>query len=106
VAVENLENPYANTFTILGNFVVPEAQNMKAFGSKKTRSHFVALGVRVLSAIDVDDERVREAHEIDDVAPDRLLSSEFGSRELATAEEAPHRLLCLGHVAAEAAGYV
>ena len=100
-AIEDLQNPRTDTVPVLHDLVVPEAQNPESLTGEKSRADFITFGVCVLPAIDLDDERMREANEVHDITADRLLSTKLGSSQLAAAEEVPHHFLGVRHIAAE-----
>ena len=54
----------------------------------------------MLSAIDLDDEALFEADEIDNVDPERMLAAKAIARELAFAQLTPEFALTVGHVTA------
>lgn len=52
-------------------------------------SHAVGVIVQVLSAVDLDNQPRVEAHEIDDIRSDGLLSFKFGAAEAMGAQVFP-----------------
>src|SRR6185312_273475 len=101
--MQRRNDPFQYAFEILHHFVVPESQNTKAVRFEAPRPLLLVLvGIAVLAAIDLDDQAVLEADEIDDIAFDRLLPAEFGAN-LMRAQCPPDPLLGLGRVTTESA---
>jgi hypothetical protein len=59
------------------------------------------FGFEVLRAIELDDELYREADEVDDVWPERGLSSELMVAEFLSAEEMPEAFFGVGGLIAQ-----
>ncbi len=75
---------------VLQHVVVPEAQNTEPFVLKPKRALCIFLrALRMLAAIDFDDEPPLNAHEVGDVAPERRLASEAMAVQLSEPEMAP-----------------
>jgi hypothetical protein len=51
----------------------------------------------MMAAIDLDDEAPLQAHEIDNVRPDRMLPAEVMAVDLPLEQLAPELPLCLAH---------
>lgn len=81
---------FDDAFDVAEDVVVPEAQNTKTFAVEPVRAFDIFLRtVRMLSAINLDDEPSFKANEIDDEASDRRLAAEAMAIELPKAQVAP-----------------
>jgi hypothetical protein len=89
----------------LKDLVVPESKDAIAPGVEEGRAEFVfARSVKVLGAIEFDDEASFGRAEVGEVGADRELTAEFRIAQLAGSEMAPEDSLGFGLIAAEAAG--
>ena len=80
--------------------MVPEAQNAKAADGEVRIAFPVLAALRVLTAIDFDDQARFEAGEIGDVFADRNLAPELQAIEASVAETIPQAAFGVGPVAA------
>jgi hypothetical protein len=69
------------------HIIVPEADDGIAVRLEPIGACFIVL--RVLSAIDLDDEFRRRAEEIDDIGAERMLATEAVAFELLSAQTGP-----------------
>jgi len=79
-----------DAFEILVHLVVPETQDPIALAGEVIVPLRVALGVHlkiVLTTVDLDDEPMLEAQEIQDVAVERCLAAEVISPSFSTSED-------------------
>jgi hypothetical protein len=95
------ENRLKNAIGVAKNIVVPEPQDAKTFGLKVTIARYVVWIVRVLAAIDFDDQLSPEAGEVNNVRAKRNLSFELIAIETMRAEPIPKPALGIGHVGSQ-----
>ena len=95
------ENRRENAVEIFHDLVVPIAQHPPSVIFEPLRSHGIGSAVRVLAAIDLDDQRSIEADKVDDIWPQRTLPSELEPAELAVAQCRPKPALGSGQVYSE-----
>jgi hypothetical protein len=82
-AAQHLANAQEDAFRISQNVVVPEPQHEKSSALEEACSDLIVLHhARMLPAIDLDYEPMRETDEIDDVSSDRFLSPKLETGEL------------------------
>jgi hypothetical protein len=77
---------------ILVQFLVSEADDVEATRSEPSGAPFVVLDgfrVQMLWAVELDDEFVREADEINDICADCGLATELSSAQVLSAKEVP-----------------
>ena len=87
---------------VVEHVVVPESQNPETLPSKVQLPRRVF--VRMLPAIDLDDEPCLEAGEVDDVVVDRMLASELMAAQNAGSEGAPEGFLGLRGLTSQSSG--
>src|SRR6516164_4634603 len=95
-----------DAFEILVHLVVPETQDPIALAGEVIVPLRVALGVHlkiVLTTVDLDDEPMLEAQEIQDVAVERCLAAEVISLRSPRAKMDPELHLLRRHLLAQAA---
>ena len=86
------------------NLVGPKSDHAKAPGSKPFRAFGVMSqlrGLRVLNAIDFDNESFFKTHKVDHEYADRVLASKAVSAELPVSQAIPKRPFALAHIAAQ-----
>ena len=94
-----------NFFDALKDLGVPESKHAVALGIEEGRAEFVlARSVKVLGAIEFDDEASFGRAEVGEVGAYGELAAEFRIVELSGSEMAPEDSLGFGLLAAEAAG--
>ena len=92
-AINVLQHPE----TVLEDFVVPEAEDCVALLSQKGIALLVVgVLVRVLAAVQFDEQFVGHAGEIDDVRAYRLLTAEFVAVELFVTQVVPEEPFGIG----------
>jgi hypothetical protein len=69
--------------------VIPKPQDSVPVFAKPAIAHYVVAVFSVLAAIDLDDESMLAANQINYVWTDRLLSNEFASDECARPQAIP-----------------
>ena len=77
-----------NTIEIPKNVVIPQPQNYVPFAFQPTRPVLVD-SLAMMPAVDLYDHLLLQADKVDDVRPDRLLSSELRSSHLPVCEPVP-----------------
>ena len=82
-----------NSGDVAQDIVIPESQNPITACYKPRVARRVARILRVLSAIDLDDQAMLTADKIDRVGADRLLAHEFTATECTRPQSIPQRLL-------------
>ena len=94
-----------NALDVAQHIIVPEPQHRESQRFQPRGARIIPRdGVQVLRAIDFDDQLPLEAHEIDDVIPDRLLAPEFQATESRGAQMPPQARFRFGGRAAHALG--
>jgi hypothetical protein len=102
---QNLANARKHALRIFQDIIVPEAQHAHSFAPQESRPDLVSLDLdRVLPAIDLDHEPMRETDEIDDISAYGFLPPELESGKSSRAQHSPDNLLRIGHVTAKPAG--
>ena len=79
------------------NVVVPEANDPPSPPLEPRRPASVVVAVGMLSPIRLDDQAVLEAGEIDDEAPEGMLTAELVALKPPPAQSAPQATLGVGH---------
>src|SRR3954447_10336678 len=87
VGAERIKNRAENALGIRQHIVVPEPDDAIATRLEPISARLAVL--RVLSAIDLDDELRRRAEEIDDIRSERMLAAETKTFELLSAQARP-----------------
>ena len=82
-----------NSVQILDNIVVPDADHAITESAKCTITAPVFGAVRVLAAVEFDDQTPLAADKVGVVTGDRLLAGEFEAAELTAAKAGPQREL-------------
>ena len=88
---EGGDNRFENASQVARYIVVPEAQNSKVAIGQPFVAHGVARTVRMLSAVDLNDQPSLAANEVDGVWPDWLLPDEFVTVQPARTKAIPER---------------
>jgi hypothetical protein len=84
--------------------VVPEAQYPKTTRSEKcVATHVVVELLSMLTSVQLDDDGSLKASEVADIRLNRMLSAEFESCQLASAQALPKDALCVSRVFAKGA---
>jgi hypothetical protein len=94
----------ADAVDIRQHFVVPDTDRRKTLPLEMQISDFVALRLRVLAAIHLNDQPCLEADEVDDVAVERCLPPEFQALQLPSAQRLPENVLGFRGIRAHGAG--
>ena len=95
-SVERLIDRFENDLGSTQHIIVPEAQDSKATRSEKHVSPRVVFGLfGMLAPVQLDDDRSLKAGEIADIGPDRVLSAELKSCQLASPQTLPKHALCM-----------
>ena len=81
--------------------IVPVTRDPKTFRHQDGVSCGITFGVRVLTAIDFDDDALFEAHEVENESPKGDLPPKLDERESPVAEQSPHRRFSVGRLAAQ-----
>jgi hypothetical protein len=95
---------FQNAVSITQNIGIPEAKNPVALRLQPPIALGVALVLRVLPAVDFDDQMPFVTHEIDNEASDRCLPPEAKTVQAVSAQRRPEALLGVGHLTAERLG--
>ena len=98
---------FEHTFCIAQYLIVPESDYAKSLrfqvhGPPGITLHFIC----VLTPVDLHDQSLLKAHEIDDVWFDNLLPPELRSHEQTIAQMPPQQLLCVCLVGAKVSGQI
>ncbi len=94
-----LANAFSYAFVVLHDLVVPETDDAVAERFERGGALLVVFhSIGMLAAVDLDDQLLLQAEEIDDVRADGLLAAEFVACELAVAQGVPEELLGVGLV--------
>ncbi len=84
-----------NAVDIAQHVVVPETKDLVAFLSQAFVSNRICCGLIVLPTVDFNDETLLAAHEITDVADDRLLPDKLVAVDPPVADAIPENRLCI-----------
>jgi hypothetical protein len=76
-----LRDALQHAIAILRHIVVPEPQHAPTLGSQKSIASGVGRAFRMLAAVDLYDQSMRDRSEIRDERTDRDLTAEFDTRE-------------------------
>jgi hypothetical protein len=101
-----LHNCKQHPFEIFEYIHIAESKDMDTSLRQEHRSGFILLLTFLcvmLSTIKFYTEIVVMTIKIEDVGPDRVLTSEFESQQLTAAENAPEKLFCVGLIFAQPA---
>jgi len=79
---------------VLNDIIVPDANHAVTQGRKLPATLSVFPALRVLAAVEFDNEAPLAANKVDVVASDRLLAHEFETSELPVANTGPQREFC------------
>jgi hypothetical protein len=95
------KNAFQHRFRTLKHFVVPESNHAKSQTSKSARTLEVfKQSIRVLPAIELDDQSRPDAHEIPDKSADQHLSAEPIAAQPAMPQVIPKTSFGVGRVRA------
>jgi hypothetical protein len=87
-----------HTLDVTQHIVVPEPLHEEIVRSQPAISLLVVLRLRMLAAIDFDDETSTEANEVTDERAERNLPSEFEVNEAPITQSEPQLALGIGHL--------
>lgn len=97
------ENKLGDLFGVLQNVVVQNPDHLEPLRLQPCRSpQILGLACCMLSTIHLDDELPRETDEINDIAADRSLSSEFAASQLTATKLCPETSFGVGRIDSEA----
>ena len=96
---EGVGDDLSHAIQIFQNIIVPEAKDTIAFAFEERRSRRISQTVRMLAAVSFDDQPTLLANEVGNERPDRLLTTEFCSSQLAVAQHSPKHPFRIGHLA-------
>ncbi len=92
-----LPNPLQNGLRLLQHLMIPKAQDGQPPGAQKlVPGRVIGTTLRMLPAVELYDQTMLIAIEIQDVATDRMLAAEFRVGQATTAQEVPDQLLGVG----------
>jgi hypothetical protein len=94
---------FENAFRIADYIVVPKSQDPIVAFVQPLVPRFIDLACKMLPAVDFDNKATLAAYEIDNVAPDRLLSHEFATGKTARSKPIPEKKLGFGGIEAQSA---
>ena len=95
------KNAFKHRLGLSQHIVIPEPDHTKPEARKIPRSLQIKTQiVGMLSAIYLDDQSRADAHEVDNVAANRLLPSESILAEMPIAQMAPEMSFCIGRAIA------
>jgi hypothetical protein len=94
-ALQRFANNTEHAFLILQDVVVPEAENSPASTGQKRIASVMVARSRMLTAVGLDNQPGVDASEVDEIRPDRKLSTE-SETEPVSPEEIPQTLLGVG----------
>jgi hypothetical protein len=95
--IERFENPLQYRACLSQDLIVPKADYSKTLGLKKACSRFVLRNcIRVLSTTQFHNQMLFGAYKVRNVWPDRVLSPESVSVQLAISQTHPKMALCVG----------
>jgi hypothetical protein len=97
-------NRFKNPRHIEQDVVIPESQNAIIPFDKPFVANHIARIIRVLPAINLDDEPTLPANEVDNIAINRLLPNKFVTTQAARSQPMPQRIFRIGRDAAQASG--
>ncbi len=80
------DNPVQNIVGIAKDIVIPEPEHAPSLALQPGCSAFIRMALRVLPAIDLDNQSVGDTGEIRDERTDRMLAAEFMLFQSAIAE--------------------
>jgi hypothetical protein len=102
--MQRLEDRLDNVVGSREHIVVPKTQHTKARGPQKViPSRVIRHLLDVLASVQLNDNSGIGASEVADMEPDLMLSAEFESAQLATAQAVPEETFGLCRVSAEVA---
>jgi len=78
-----------HSIDVLGDFIVPDADHAIAKGAEITIAPLIRIALRVLTAIEFDNEAPFATNEIHIIGTNRLLAGELEPAELPIAKLAP-----------------
>jgi hypothetical protein len=97
-------NHFQNAISVAQDIGIPEAKDPVALRFKPPIALDVALILRMLSAVDFNDQRSLVTNKIDNEAPDRCLPPEAETAQPMSAQRRPKTLLGVGHIASQRLG--
>jgi hypothetical protein len=104
VGAERSEDLLQHTLRIRKHIVIPEADHAPASLHQVSAAHHIQLGLRMLTAVDFDDQPAFDTGEVGEIGRYGVLATERPSVELMVAKSYPQAPLGFGHVSAKAAG--
>ena len=103
--MRDLDDGLKHAIRVAKHLMVPEPQNLIALlHQERLTTRVLPLLGCVLSPVQLDDEAVFEAHEIDDESPKRTLAAELEPRKLALAQAVPQHALRIGGAPSSGSG--
>ena len=90
---ERVEDDHQDAFEIRQHVVVPEAQHTKVICRKPTIPSLIFRGLRMLSAVHLDDKASLITREVCNIRTDRNLTAKFRTRKAAVAQRVPELAL-------------
>jgi hypothetical protein len=94
--LKNVQNCFDNPSSVAQSLVVPKPDYLPAPAFEPGSSLFVYGIVRMLTAIDFDNQSMLGAGEVDNEFADRMLSPELVTRQTPIAQSRPHPPLGVG----------
>lgn len=103
--LERLRDGLENRVEFLEDLVVPEPQDLEAvLFEPAAPALVVGLLLGVLATVELDDQLLLQAGEVDEEGAEHLLAPELVSENLSAAQPRPQQLFCGGQVRPELLG--
>src|SRR5579885_2721769 len=99
--LEHRQDRLLDVVGVLEDVGVPETQDAPAVRLQPSGAARIALALRVLSAVGLDDEAMLDAGEVRDEGTERMLAAELVADEAAVPETGPEPALGVGHGGAQ-----
>jgi hypothetical protein len=98
-AFQVLHNDVHYSIDVLQNFIVPKSEDDEFLITKPTITLLVIISpFSVLSSVNFNDQSFLQAHKIDDVSSEWLLSAKFATGNLPEPKLLPEQLLSVGWI--------
>ena len=87
-----------NALSVRENLIIPKANDPPAALFQPRRSPLVGTVVSMLTAIRLDNEAMRDTHEVDDGRANRTLTAKLVTSPATAPQSSPQTPLGIGHV--------
>jgi hypothetical protein len=104
VTPDSVQDRHHNTFCFHQYFMVPESKHPESPFGKPCIAIRIAGRFQMLATIDFHDQLTFQADEVDDIGPDRVLTSKTETFQLSHPQMTPESLLGVRHRRTQATG--